>query len=74
VRINAQYPYVVQTVGVNPKTGEKMMYRSENLWLNPEPLLQGVKDIDVLIDPENPNIYMMDLSFFEQKFKEAVTP
>jgi hypothetical protein len=70
LRVNYQYPYYVQSVGVDPKTGGKVMFRSEDIWFDPTSLIKEGQEIEVVIDPENPNDYLVDLSFLAEKVKE----
>ncbi len=70
VRMNYQYPYYVQSVGADPKSGEKLMFRSEDIWFDPTSLIDKGQDIDVIIDPQNPSEYVMDLSFLANKVNE----
>jgi len=68
VRINYEYPYVIQSVGVHPKTQEKIVFRSDNIWFNPERMVP--ENIQVIVDPENPKNYVMDTSFLSKELEK----
>ena len=72
LEVNSRHPYVIQTVGASPKTGEKLIFKSGDIWFNPEPFARAQESIDVLIDPDDPNCYMMDISFLEKAVKEQI--
>lgn len=68
VRINYEYPYVIQSVGVHPKTQEKIIFKSDNIWFNPERMVPD--NIQVIVDPENPKNYVMDTSFLSKELEK----
>lgn len=63
VRMNHNYGYQISTQGKNPFTGEIQYFLSEIIWTDPAPFLTGRTTIDVLVHPQNPKKYWMDLSF-----------
>lgn len=63
VRVNHNYGYQISTQGKNPFTGEIQYFLSEIVWTDPAPFLTGRTTIDVLVHPQNPKKYWMDLSF-----------
>lgn len=62
LEINGVHPYVVAAQWLNPMSGQVHVFRSENLRYDPTPYLTQ-KTLQVLIDPQNPKRYWMDLSF-----------
>lgn len=62
ISANGSHPYRVVTQWQNPATGEIHVFKSENLWYDPTPLLQRDR-ITVLIERDNPRRYLVDLSF-----------
>ncbi len=72
--VNSQHPYYIESVGTNPKTSERTIFRSGDIWFNPQPFVSKDQEIEVVIDPERPQDYFMDVSFLADKVKEAATP
>jgi len=66
LEINNQHPYIIQSVGVDTN-GQQRIFKSENIWFNPQPFIYQNQKIKVLIDPNNPKKYWMDISFLENK-------
>jgi hypothetical protein len=62
VRINDAHPWRVVTEWIDPATGVRRQFRSENLWSDPTPHLVG-NPIVVYVDPRNADHYYMDVSF-----------
>jgi hypothetical protein len=60
--INGKSPYIIQSIGKGPM-GEKMLYKSESIWFNPERFVP--KKIKVKVHPNDPNTYVMDISFLD---------
>ena len=70
IRVNGKSPYIIQSIWQDPSTGERHIFRSENIWYNPE---RFVPDrITVRIDPENKRNYVMDTSFLKKAIDELV--
>lgn len=61
--VNGHIPYRITCEGNNVYTGEKMIFKSFNMWTNPEIIIseRGIKSFPVYIDPKNPKRYYMDL-------------
>lgn len=63
MRVNQRTGYKIISEGKNPVTGEIQTFRSDTIWDDPEPQLKGRTSIDVLIHPQDPRKYWVDLSF-----------
>jgi hypothetical protein len=63
LRVNGRHPFRVLTQWQNPSTSEIHVFRSSNLWFDPEKYLPADKRIPVYIEPGNPRRYFVDLSF-----------
>ncbi len=61
-KVNGRSPYRVLSQWKNPRTGEMHVFKSEAIWYDPAQSITS-KNINVLIDPDNPKKYFMDLSF-----------
>lgn len=64
---NGVRPYQIISIGVHPKAGKKRFF-SDHIWMNPSGYVPS--KIRVVIDPENPDNYKMDLSFLKKKLKD----
>lgn len=62
LKVNGKNPYNVIGQWQNPATGEIHLFKSENLWYNPEEYIE-VETVTVLIAPGNPKKYLMDTEF-----------
>lgn len=62
VSINDSNPYFICTEWLDLKTNKILFFESENIWFNPTKFIK-TDEIMVLIDPENPKNYYMDISF-----------
>ncbi len=63
VSMNGRNPYQIVTQWQNRSTGIHHTFKSEFLWDDPAPHVEGGRAIIVRIDPNNPKRYIMDLSF-----------
>ncbi len=69
-RINLSYtvgnrhPYKVICRWQNPLDGKIYLYKSENLWTNPAPLIhsRNIQYFPIYLDPNKPKKYTMDVS------------
>jgi hypothetical protein len=65
LRVNRRSPWRITAQWLDP-TGDRIyLFTSDEIWFDPEPFVDGDK-IPVLIDPQNPNRYRMDLSFLPE--------
>ncbi len=60
-RPNIQTTYQIVAQWLNPSNNQMYVFKSDDLTYNPESVVLG-KDIDVYIDPINPQKYYMDIS------------
>lgn len=60
--INGKSPFVIVSQWKNPKTDELHVFRSDNIWFNPNAFIK-TDEIAVFIDRKNPTKYVVDLSF-----------
>ncbi len=68
VRVNNRHPYQIVSQWLDPATNEVHVFKSKNIWFNPEEFIQS-NEIRVLIDPNNPKKYLMDTSFLPESAK-----
>ena len=66
---NGRHPYRIVTAWDHPLTGEKVLFRSEHVWKDPTDLLKQ-RSIVVVIDPNNFENYLVDLSILPEEFTE----
>ena len=64
--VNGQHPWRILAQWQNPATGKLHLFHSENLWFDPSRFVATQKQVRVLIDPQQPNRYSMDLSFLPE--------
>lgn len=62
LRVNGRSPYQIVSQSNDPSTNGVRVYQSENIWFDPSEYIKG-EAIDVLVDPNNPKKYVMDISF-----------
>ena len=65
VRVNGRSPYQIYAQWQDPFTSKLHVFKSEDLWFNPEQYLTG-DEITVLIDDKNPKKHYMDISFLPE--------
>ena len=70
VSINGQNPYRVVTEWEHPVTKKTVRFQSEHVWKDPTNLLRQ-RSIAVVIDPNNFERYLVDLSELPDEFKQA---
>lgn len=64
--VNGQHPWRILAQWQNPATGKLHLFHSENLWFDPSRFVATQKQLRVLIDPQKPGRYSMDLSFLPE--------
>ena len=64
--VNGQHPWRIIAQWQNPATGKVHLFRSNNLWFDPSRFVAEQKQIRVLIDPQKPKRYSMDVSFLPE--------
>jgi hypothetical protein len=62
LKVNGRSPWRIISQWHNPSTGEVHVFNSENLWFDPESYVTS-KQVRVLIDPQDPKRYYVDVSF-----------
>lgn len=66
VKMNGQSPFVLRAQWHDPAGNKVYTYESEYLWYDPSDYVSEQKPISVLIDPQNPASYHMDISFLPE--------
>lgn len=66
VKMNGASPWVIQGQWFDKATNKMYVFESDNIWFDPSAFVQGEK-IRVLIDPKNPGLYTVDLSFLPEE-------
>lgn len=62
LEFNGKNPWRISSQWVNPATDKLRIFYSENLWFDPTRFVTK-KQLTVLLDPEKPERYYMDISF-----------
>ncbi|ABQ07553.1 DUF3592 domain-containing protein [Flavobacterium johnsoniae] len=60
--VNGRNPYQIKSQWFNIQTNKMYVFESENIWFDPTEFIK-TDEIKVLIDPDNPKNYYMDISF-----------
>jgi hypothetical protein len=63
--VNGRNPWRVTSQWLDPASNKLRIFHSENLWFDPAKFLTA-KQVTVLLDPNDPKSYYMDLSFLPQ--------
>lgn len=63
--VNGKSPYNIICEWINPADNQKYIFKSKNIWFNPENTLmeRGIVQIPVYIDPNNVKKYYVDVDF-----------
>lgn len=61
--VNKKHPYNIICEWNNPEDNEKYTFKSKNMWINPEKLIEekNIKTLPVYINLENKNQYFIDI-------------
>jgi hypothetical protein len=62
LHVNGRSPYQIISQSSDPASNTVRVFQSENIWFNPSDYVEG-QTIDVLVDPNDPKKYVMDISF-----------
>ncbi len=62
LRVNGRSPYQIISQSPDPASNSVRVFESDNIWFDPSEYIKG-ETIDVLVDPNNPKKYVMDISF-----------
>lgn len=67
VKINGVSPYQLLLTYYDNSSGLTHTFKSDNIYDNPEPYIRtnGISIVNVLVDPQNPQRYQVDLNFLE---------
>jgi hypothetical protein len=60
--VNGRSPYHIISQSPDPASNTVRVFESENIWFDPSEYIKE-ETIDVLVDPNNPRKYVMDISF-----------
>ncbi len=63
--VNGVNPWKIDAQWLNPATNKVHLFSSDNLWFDPSPYIRE-KQVRVLIDPNKPKRYSMDVSFLPE--------
>lgn len=56
-------PFCVEVDVQDPERNEVRVLTSEDVWFDPTPYMEGHDELDVWIDPQRPDRYLVDVSF-----------
>jgi len=62
LRVNGRSPFQIITQSLDPASDTVRIFESENIWFDPSEYIES-ETIDVFIDPNDPEKYVMDISF-----------
>ena len=62
LRVNGRSPYQIVSQSSDPASNAVRLFQSENIWFDPSEYIRG-EVIEVLVDPNDPKKYVMDISF-----------
>ena len=65
LEVNGKHPWRINSQWLDPVANKLRVFHSENLWFDPAKFVTG-KQITVLLDPNNPTRYYMDVTFLPQ--------
>ncbi|MBL0738359.1 DUF3592 domain-containing protein [Flavobacterium sp. GN10] len=66
VTVNSSHPYFICSKWLDSINNKTYVFKSEDIWLDPKDIVIP-QEIEVLIDPLNPEEYYMDISFLSVK-------
>lgn len=66
VEMNGESPFFIQCEWTDPANNKLYVFDSDNIWFDPTPFVKD-KKLQVLIDPRNPGLYTVDLSFLPEQ-------
>ncbi len=65
LEINGKHPWYITSQWHDPRSNTLRIFHSENLWFDPTKFVTR-KKVTVLVDPNNPKRYHMDISFLPE--------
>lgn len=63
LKVNGRSPYRVTAQWQHPTTNAIHSFKSDAIWYDPNDLLRETEFIDVLVNPDNPKVHEVDISF-----------
>lgn len=60
--VNGRSPFQIYSQWLNPNTNELYVFKSNDIWFDPTDYIK-TEEIKVMIDPNDPKKYVMDISF-----------
>jgi hypothetical protein len=65
IRVNGKHPYKIYAKYLNPQTNKIQMFKSKNLWIDPNIHLaeKNITHIEIWVDPQNYKKYLMNTDF-----------
>jgi len=67
LKVNGRSPYLIIGQWLDKTTNTIYQFKSESIWYNPTPYMEGKKEVDVYIDPNDVKKYYVDISFLPKK-------
>lgn len=66
--VNGRYPYKIICEWTNPVDSEEYMFKSKNIWTNPEDIIEekNIKQFPVYIDKNNKKKYLVDIDILTE--------
>ncbi|RMD83785.1 MAG: DUF3592 domain-containing protein [Candidatus Dadabacteria bacterium] len=64
--VNGKVPWVICSEWKDPRSGETLIFESDNIWFDPRSYIADKDAIAVYIDPENPKKHAVDTSFLPE--------
>lgn len=65
LKMNGASPWIIQAQWHDKVANKVYTFNSDNIWYDPARFVEG-KKLTVLIDPKNPGMYFMDVSFLPE--------
>jgi uncharacterized protein DUF3592 len=65
IEVNGKHPWRISSQWLDPVSNTMRIFHSENLWFDPTKFVTN-KRVTVLLDPNNPKRYHMDISFLPE--------
>lgn len=66
-KVNGRSPFIIVGQWLDKSSNTVYQFKSEYIWYNPAPYLDGKKEVDVYIDPNDLKRYYLDISFLPKK-------
>ncbi|MEN2402185.1 DUF3592 domain-containing protein [Flavobacterium sp. MC2016-06] len=66
LEVNNRNPFQIISQWIDPTTNQLYIFESDSIWFDPTDFIK-TEEIAVMIDPENPKKYHMDISFLPER-------